>query len=177
MTDVLATWTGAATATTAGAATGAVTGAAESVDSDASPATRSGGSSVPGYGLYATADGHQVALGVVNEPHFWSALCAELGLEPLRHLAFDERSRRGRELDEAVAQAVAARTRDELVTALTLAGVPVAPVLDRRAVVANGPFPSFPAFPIRLGADAGGGAGEAAPTAPKLDEHHGQGFR
>ena len=36
---------------------------------------------VPGYGLFATADGRQVSLGVVNEQHFWSALCRELGLD------------------------------------------------------------------------------------------------
>jgi len=55
MTDVLSTWTGRA-------------GAGGSGD----PTT------VPGYGLFTTADGGQLSLGVLNEQHFWSALCKVL---------------------------------------------------------------------------------------------------
>ena len=70
-------------------------------------------------------------------------------------------------MQRAVTDAIAGRCRDELVAALTAAAVPVAPVLDRKGVVAGGPFP---AFPIRLPLPAEGQA------APGLDEHRGQGF-
>jgi alpha-methylacyl-CoA racemase len=150
MTDVLATWTGPA--------------GAGSTDPSAPPA-RTG--PMPGYGLFATADGGQVALGVVNEQHFWVRLCHELALGPLVDLDFDDRSRRGAELQEAVGRAIATHPRDALVARLVAAGVPVAPVLDRQGMLAGGPFPGFP---IRLPL-----TGEARP-APALDEHHGQGF-
>jgi crotonobetainyl-CoA:carnitine CoA-transferase CaiB-like acyl-CoA transferase len=159
MTDVVSTWTGAASATAATAATAPT----------AATAAEPNSSAVPGYGLFHTADGRQVALGVVNEQHFWAALCEELGLGPLAFLAFDERSRRGVELNDAVAQSIARRDRDELVSALSRAGVPVAPVLNRPAMVAHTPFPPFP---IRL---PSGGFPEKR-SAPTLDQHCGEGF-
>ncbi len=123
---------------------------------------------VPGYGLFTTADERQISLGVVNEQHFWSCLCQELGLDDLADLDFDTRSARGGELQKEVAAAIAGRERDALVSALTAAGVPVAPVLDRREMVATVPFPSFP---IRLGLP------ERPGSVPALDEHRGQGFQ
>jgi len=154
MTDVMATWTG-----------------------DASPADGSGPEPepTPGYGLFTTADGCQVALGVVNEQHFWDALCGELGLDDYRGLPFAVRTRRGAELAGVVTAAVAGRQRDELVAALLRAGVPAAPVRDRSAMVAAAlpvsplPFATFPPFPIRLPTQA------TAPV-PGLDQHRGQGF-
>jgi crotonobetainyl-CoA:carnitine CoA-transferase CaiB-like acyl-CoA transferase len=150
MTDVLSTWTGRI-------------GSAD--DDGAGDASRSG--PVPGYGIFDTADGGQVALGVISEQHFWSNLCAELGLEDLAPLSFNDRSKRGAESQGAVAKAIAGRCRDELVTALAAAAVPVAPVLDRKGMVASAPFP---AFPIRLPLP------EVDRGAPTLDEHRGEGF-
>ncbi|MGA2473695.1 MAG: CoA transferase [Acidimicrobiales bacterium] len=146
MTDVLATWTGSAGAGSASPPEAAAT---------------------PGYGLFATADGGQVALGVVNEQHFWDALCGELGLGALAGLDFEERSRRGAALQQAVGASVATRERDQLVAGLAAAGVPVAPVLDRSGMLASAPFPTFP---IRLPRP------EAAPAVPALDQHRGEGF-
>jgi crotonobetainyl-CoA:carnitine CoA-transferase CaiB-like acyl-CoA transferase len=149
MTDVMSTWTGSATA---------------------SSREDSGQRGVPGYGLFRTADGRQLALGVVSEAHFWSSLCEELGLDELAGLAFDERTRRGTELNEMVAAAISRRDLDTLVAALRKAAVPVSPVLDRQGMLTAAPFPPFP---IRLdpahtdGADAG---------APALDQHRGEGF-
>ena len=158
MTDVMASWTGDAAART----------------KTATP-TAASNRSVPGYGIFDTVDGTQIALGVVNEQHFWSALCGELGLSSLRDLAFEQRMARTGELDAAVADAVGQRHRDELLSALVGAGVPVAPVLDRAQMVAAtlpGPFATFPPFPIRLAADADHPAGEV----PALDAHRGEGF-
>jgi crotonobetainyl-CoA:carnitine CoA-transferase CaiB-like acyl-CoA transferase len=151
MTDVMSTWTGR---------TGATTGTSAASPSEAQ--------AVPGYGLFATADERQISLGVVNEQHFWSRLCQEVGLDDLADLDFDTRSGRGDQLQKEVAAAIAGRERDDLVTVLTAAGVPVAPVLDRSEMVAMSPFPPFP---IRLGLP------ERPGSVPALDEHHGQGFR
>ena len=144
MTDVLSTWTGRA-------------GAGGSGD----PTT------VPGYGLFTTADGGQLSLGVLNEQHFWSALCKVLELNQVAGLDFAERSRRGTEMQGAVRAAITGRRRDELVSALADAGVPVAPVLTRTEMLSAMPFP---AFPIRIPVL------DPLPAVPALDEHHGQGF-
>lgn len=147
MTDVMSTWTGR-------------TGSS----SETGPA-----GTVPGYGLFPTADGRQVALGVLNEQHLWSALCAELGLADAdAGLDFAARSARGAELQATVAAEISERGRDELVATLTAAGVPVSPVFDRATMVASAPFPTFP---IRLRAPTVTGA------VPRLDEHRAQGFR
>jgi crotonobetainyl-CoA:carnitine CoA-transferase CaiB-like acyl-CoA transferase len=146
MTDVMATWTGDAI-----------------VESDGNPDR-----ATPGYGVFATADGRQIALGVVNEQHFWSALCQALGLAELADLDFAERSGRGVELQDVVAKAIATQPRDGLVSSLLAANVPVAPVLSRAGMVAAAPFPDFP---IRWPAAAATGA------VPSIDEHRGEGFR
>jgi crotonobetainyl-CoA:carnitine CoA-transferase CaiB-like acyl-CoA transferase len=159
MTDVMATWTGTASSVS-DEGEGALAGAG---DPALSP-------SVPGYGLYDTADSGQVALGVVNEQHFWSALCLELGLAELGRIPFGQRMARGTELTGAVADAIGSRRRDELVSELMAAGVPAAPVLDRAGMTTAAPFP---AFPIRLGNSSGG----TPPPAPTLDQHRGEGFR
>jgi len=150
MTDVLATWTGPAGAKPA-EDTGSV--------SQAAP--------IPGYGLFSTADDGQIALGVMNEQHFWESLCEALALGSVGGLDFDERCRQGAVLQQAVTEAIATRTRDELVDLLAAAGVPVAPVLDRRGMLAAAPFPRFP---IRLPLP------EPARPVPTLDQHRGQGF-
>jgi crotonobetainyl-CoA:carnitine CoA-transferase CaiB-like acyl-CoA transferase len=146
MTDVLSTWTGRARSSDEGS-------------SSSGP--------VPGYGLFTTADGDQIALGVLSEQHFWSALCGELGLAEVADLDFAARSARGGELQRAVGTAIAARKRDELVAVLVAAGVPVAPVLDRAGMLESAPFPPFP---IRLPLD------DAPRPVPDLDAHRGQGF-
>jgi crotonobetainyl-CoA:carnitine CoA-transferase CaiB-like acyl-CoA transferase len=149
MTDVLATWTG------------------RSGGRDADDVAEGTSQPVPGYGLFSTSDGGQIALGVLSEQHFWTDLCAELGLGDLAGLGFEERSARGSEMQRHVAAAIEGRGRDELVTALTAVSVPVAPVLDRRGMLDRAPFPSFP---IRLPLT------EVAGPAPSLDQHRGQGF-
>jgi crotonobetainyl-CoA:carnitine CoA-transferase CaiB-like acyl-CoA transferase len=150
MTDVLATWTGRI---------GSADGDGEGGSSQAGP--------VPGYGIFDTADNGQVALGVISEQHFWSNLCVELGLDDLTPLTFEDRSARGAETQRAVADAIARRRRDELVAALSAVAVPVAPVLDRKGMVAGAPFPPFP---IRLALP------EVVQSAPALDQHRGEGF-
>ncbi len=150
MTDVLATWTGRGGAGSAGAS-----------DADTPTAL------TPGYGLFTAADGGQVALGVLNEQHFWVSLCHEVGLDALVDLSFEERCRRGTELQRALGRAITTQPRDALVARLAAVGVPVAPVLDRQGMLEAAPFP---AFPIRLPLP------HATRPVPSLDQHRGQGF-
>jgi crotonobetainyl-CoA:carnitine CoA-transferase CaiB-like acyl-CoA transferase len=120
MADVLATWTGA------------VTPAARGVD----PSVRG----VPGYGIFPTADGGQVTLGIISEDHFWRALCDVLGLADARDLTFLERMPRITELQPRIAAAISARGRDDTVAALLAAGVPAAPVCSRAEMLESPHF-------------------------------------
>jgi crotonobetainyl-CoA:carnitine CoA-transferase CaiB-like acyl-CoA transferase len=90
----------------------------------------------PGYGLYATADGAWVSVGVTAEAHFWSGLCAALDLDGYAGLTYLERVRRHAEIDGVVARAIAPLTRADAIERLERHGVPVAPVLTRRETLA-----------------------------------------
>ena len=90
---------------------------------------------VPGYGVYATADGRWVSLGVTSEDRFWSRLCEALGLQEHAATPFPERMRRHAQLDTAVADGLSRLSRDEAVARLDRTGVPVAPVLTRQEMV------------------------------------------
>jgi crotonobetainyl-CoA:carnitine CoA-transferase CaiB-like acyl-CoA transferase len=162
MADVLATWTGAA-------------------DAGGDPATRV----VPGYGTFATADGSHLALGVVNEDHFWAALCDTLHLAHRRDTPFTRRQADNLALQHEVAEAIRRRPLHPLVDDLLAAGVPAAPVLDRAGMLA------VPHFTVRgsvtadrHGAPRTGRAvvptdGPPAPSAaepPELDQHRGAGW-
>ncbi|HZQ83573.1 MAG TPA: CoA transferase [Acidimicrobiales bacterium] len=165
MADVLATWTGAERPHATG------------TDPDAR--------GVPGYGTFAAADGRHLVLGVLTEPHFWSALCDVLKLGELRDLDFTDRLARQRELQGAVADAIARRPRDDLVREMQAADVPVAPVLDRDEMLALDHFRARGISTSDPWADPAVGypvqfehhpAGRATPP-PGLDEHRGEGFR
>jgi crotonobetainyl-CoA:carnitine CoA-transferase CaiB-like acyl-CoA transferase len=115
MADVVATWTGAAAPRLEG--------------------SESGTRALAGYATFDTADG-RVALGVLDEDHFWSALCTELGLDEHAELTFLARSARYDELNQAIAAVLATRATTDVVRTLLSAGVPVAPVNDRDAMLA-----------------------------------------
>ena len=163
MADVLATWTGAVTPRASGA---------------------DDGPGVPGYGTFACADGRYLALGVLTEDHFWVPLCEELGLGDLGQLGFAERMARTGELQARLGAAIGARSRDELVERLLAADVPVAPVLDRAGMLANGHFRARGVVTADPWADPASGypvrfrAHPATRTVPPpgLDEHRGSGF-
>lgn len=111
MTDVLATWTGPIESNTI---------------ADAGEVS----SGLAGYGQFRTADGGWITLGIIAEDHFWRHLCDVLGFDDLHDLDFPGRARRAAELRVRVADAIATRTRDELVDALG-DGTAVAPALTR----------------------------------------------
>ncbi|MBW8485759.1 CaiB/BaiF CoA transferase family protein [Actinomadura parmotrematis] len=150
MADVLANWTGTVP-----------------------EATRRG--TVPGYGVYAAADGGRVTLGVVSEDRLWTAVCAALGLDDIAHVDFLGRMRDVPALDARVAAAVAALPAAEAVRRLTAAGAPVAPVLDRAAMIEHPHFRARDAVfgsPVRTAAHPPLTGG----TVAELDAHAGQGW-
>src|SRR6185503_1320351 len=61
---------------------------------------------VPGYGVFPTADGRYVALGIMNEDHFWVGLCQALGMDEHEGLARTERHGRTHELNGIIADVI-----------------------------------------------------------------------
>ena len=119
--DVLATWTGAVGA----------------LVPRGSPQPMNG---MPGYGIYRTADGGIVSLGVLAEDHFWVALCQALELGDLCDVGVVERVRRKDELDAEVSKAIAQLTEETVLERLQQFDVPVAPILDREHMLEHEHF-------------------------------------
>jgi crotonobetainyl-CoA:carnitine CoA-transferase CaiB-like acyl-CoA transferase len=64
---------------------------------------------LPGYGVYRTADGAELTLGVTLEDHLWRDLALACGLEHVRGLSGTERAARCAELDDLVRSSIASR--------------------------------------------------------------------
>jgi crotonobetainyl-CoA:carnitine CoA-transferase CaiB-like acyl-CoA transferase len=166
MADVLATWTGAATARNA----------AREVDSTETL--------VPGYGIFECADGSQIALGIVSEDHFWAALCDVLGLSELAHEDFSQRMAGGERMQAALSDALARQDRDALVSELLAAGVPASPVLDRAGMLASSHFRERGVVKVALDGSLSCGPpirferarARAGGAVPSIDEHRGTSF-
>ena len=83
-----------------------------------------------GYGLFSTADGKMIALGIAHEDWFWDRLCKVLGLEDLAGIPVLERVRRRQELVEPLRAVFLGKTRAEWLEVLRQADVPATPVQD-----------------------------------------------
>jgi crotonobetainyl-CoA:carnitine CoA-transferase CaiB-like acyl-CoA transferase len=164
MTDVLASWTGAAAGSYS-----------------ASPGKRL--KRLPGYGIYRCNDGW-VALSGITEQHFWTATCDALGLDDVRDLTLNEWLDRSDELVARIAAVFATLSRADALERLLAKGAPAAPVYDRaqmladehlrvRRTVIDGPDgrPAL-AHPVRYRDHPASGPAVAA----ELDEHRGEGF-
>jgi len=84
----------------------------------------------PWYGVYSTKDGKQVAIGAV-EPVFYQTLCQGLGLPDLANAQFAE----GKTLEQArekITNAIAKRTRDEIMGLFASHNACVSPVSNTR---------------------------------------------
>jgi len=84
----------------------------------------------PGYGLFATADGRFVALGVLSEDRLWRALCQALGLEDLAAMSFEQRRAASEEVNRRLASRLSSLASREALARLAARGVPVSPVLS-----------------------------------------------
>ena len=137
----------------------------------------------PHYGVFLTADGRAMALGIVHEEHFWRGFCEVVGLAGWSSTTYAQR-RGDRDLRGAIAEAVAGWSCDELVTRLRAADVPASAVrlpwealgdthfVGRGTVRGAGPDAVL-GHPAHY--SAGGSLIEVSP-APALDEHRGARF-
>jgi crotonobetainyl-CoA:carnitine CoA-transferase CaiB-like acyl-CoA transferase len=82
----------------------------------------------PGYGVFRTADGRFLTIGVISEDHFWQAVCDALDLADLRDLTYAERLDRIDTCNDAIAARLLHLDRDDADARLRAAGAPVAPV-------------------------------------------------
>jgi alpha-methylacyl-CoA racemase len=95
---------------------------------------------VPGYGVFPTADDRHVALGIMNEDHFWVGLCRALDLEAHEQLTNSERTGRVRELNAEIADAIRPLTQTEALERLARHDVPASPVLTQEEMLQHPHF-------------------------------------
>jgi crotonobetainyl-CoA:carnitine CoA-transferase CaiB-like acyl-CoA transferase len=94
----------------------------------------------PGYGCFPTQDGGYVAIGIMNEDHFWVGLCRALELEGWEHLDNPERNRRVREINARIGEVISRLTQAEALDRLVAHDVPASPVLDRAGMLVHEHF-------------------------------------
>ena len=94
----------------------------------------------PGYGVFPTKDERYVALGIMNEDHFWVGLCRALGLDDLEALDNPERNGRTVEINNRIGAVIAELTEADALARLVAHDVPAAPVLDRGRMLAHPHF-------------------------------------
>lgn len=85
---------------------------------------------MPHYGVFRARCGRYLTLGIVDEAHFWRALCDELGLARLGALSLGARIAAGPALRPIIAQRLRGRDRDEWLARFEAVGVPASPVLS-----------------------------------------------
>ena len=101
------------------------------------PLARSRLYALPGYGVFRCADGAWLAVGIVDEAHFWRAFCRALGLRGIGRLGLGAQLLTGRVLRPLVAARLATRRRAHWLQVLAAADVPVSPVLSIDEVQAH----------------------------------------
>ncbi|MFO0695197.1 MAG: CoA transferase [Polyangiales bacterium] len=84
---------------------------------------------LPHYDLFRTRDGKYLAVGIVDEDKFWSALARQVGLGDLGKIPLPGRFVLGPQLRALLSTALLRKTRDEWLRTLDLEAVPVSPVL------------------------------------------------
>jgi crotonobetainyl-CoA:carnitine CoA-transferase CaiB-like acyl-CoA transferase len=136
----------------------------------------------PGYGLFPTADGRWIALGVLAEARLWQAVCAALELDDLADLDFGARLSRTPEVNERIAAQIAALDAETALTRLGDAGAPVTPVLTPEEATAHPQLrerdfhvQTGQALVARLPGRLASGGIVAPADVPAVDEHP-QGF-
>lgn len=83
---------------------------------------------MPHYGVFRCSDGEHLSLGIVDENHFWKALCDELDLGPMRKLPLPARIAAGPVLRPLLARRLAKRPLLAWLQRFEEAGVPVSAV-------------------------------------------------
>lgn len=127
---------------------------------------------MPHYGVFRCADDRWISVGIVDEGHFWKALCEELDLGPMKKLPLAARIAAGPALKPVVARRLRGRACDEWLRRFEEIGVPASAVLSPEEAAGH------PQVRARGLADARGwmksplpGAVHPDTPAPKRGEH------
>lgn len=83
---------------------------------------------MPHYEVFECKDGRWLSVGIVDEAHFWKALCEELRLKRLAKLPMPMRVAVGPVLKPIVARRLKSRPRDHWITRFRERGIPSSPV-------------------------------------------------
>ena len=119
----------------------------------------------PGYGVFTTADGHAIALGVAHEDHFWRRLCEVVGLKGEAALSREARLAQGERLGGVIAAVV---VQDDAATwekRLTAADVPFGRVRSLDEMPQHGQARARSLFPPLADGRATGQIGVRNPLA------------
>lgn len=92
---------------------------------------------MPHYGVFRARCGRWLSLGIVDEAHFWRALCEELDLAPFARLPMPARIAAGPALRPVIARRLRRRDRDDWLARFEKAGVPASPVLTPEEAAAD----------------------------------------
>jgi len=128
---------------------------------------------LPHYGLFRCRDGRWLALGIVDERHFWEALCGAVGLRAFARVSLPARILGGSALRGMLRAVFRTRDRATWLERLQDAGVPATPVLAPREAIDDA---QVRARGLVRGGDVRvplPGARIPAEDAPKLGEHTG----
>ncbi|MCW2830457.1 MAG: hypothetical protein JWP31_1149 [Aeromicrobium sp.] len=88
----------------------------------------------PGYGVFTTSDGGEIALSIAGEDHQWSEMCDVLGLHDIAALTTQEREDDAPRLRAMLETAILGADRHAMERALEDRGVGFGPVHDDQAV-------------------------------------------
>lgn len=117
--------------------------------------------STPHYGVFDTADGHRIALGIVHEQHFWERFCDEFGLAEERRSTFEARQQDHQRLRRRLETLFAGLPAEDVIARTTRADVPAAMVLrpedvldsaafEHRGLIRSGEFGATYTHPVRF---------------------------
>ena len=95
---------------------------------------------VPGYGAFPTADGRFVAIGIMNEDHFWVGLCRGPRVCPTRACRTASATPASASSTPRSPSVICTLTEAEALERLTAHDVPAAAVLDRAAMLEHPHF-------------------------------------
>ncbi|CAN5216203.1 CaiB/BaiF CoA-transferase family protein [soil metagenome] len=96
--------------------------------------------STPHYGVFDTADGHRIALGIVHEQHFWERFCDEFDFADERRSTFEGRQRDHHRLRLRLEALFAGLSAADIIARTTRVDVPAALVLRPEEVLDSAPL-------------------------------------
>jgi crotonobetainyl-CoA:carnitine CoA-transferase CaiB-like acyl-CoA transferase len=95
---------------------------------------------LPGYGTFPTADDREVAIGIMNEDHFWVGLCQALDLPEYEKLNRTERTRLKVEVNRDITEVIRGLKQEDALERLWRHDVPASPVLNRAEMLEHPHF-------------------------------------